>query len=214
MADAAPQADDDLAQIRAVGAGVVRRLPGRILAPARPRARLPDRVRRRAHQGRLPGRADPRAVRRQRAHRCRRPPPSWRRSRPPAATAPPAMPRCTRWARCCATAAPSRRRAGCRASPRASCGCRHSASPSRARAPTRSICAPPRCARAITTSSTARRSGPRARSIPICCCCSRAPPPREQTQRRTEGLSVFLVDMRLAQGTVAAPASASTRSAP
>ena len=70
-----------------------------------------------------------------------------------------------------------------------------------ARAPTRSTCARPRCARAITTSSTARRSGPRARSIPTCCCCSRARRAREQTQRRTEGLSVFLVDMRLAQGT-------------
>jgi len=34
--------------------------------------------------------------------------------------------------------------------------------------------------------------------------------PRELAKKRTEGLSVFLVDMRLAQ----APASASTRSAP
>ena len=49
----------------------------------------------------------------------------------------------------------------------ASCGCRRSASPSRPRAPTRSRCAPPRCATATAaTSSTARRSGPRAPSIP------------------------------------------------
>ena len=68
------------------------------------------------------------------------------------------------------------------------------------------------CAKATTTtSSTARRSGPRAPSIPICCCCSPAPRRREQAKKRTDGLSVFLVDMRLAQG---APASASIRSAP
>ena len=57
------------------------------------------------------------------------------------------------------------------------------------------------CARATTTtSSTARKSGPRAPSIPTCCCCWRAPTPREQVKKRTDGLSVFLVDMRLAQG--------------
>ncbi len=49
----------------------------------------------------------------------------------------PAMPRCTRWARCCGTAAPNRKRAICRASRAANCACRPSASPSRPRAPTR-----------------------------------------------------------------------------
>ena len=42
-----------------------------------------------------------------------------REIRRPAATAPPATRRCTRWARCCVTAAPSRKRAICLASPRA-----------------------------------------------------------------------------------------------
>ena len=43
--------------------------------------------------------------------------PSWRRSIAPAATAPPATRRCTPWARCCGTAAPSRSSNICRASP-------------------------------------------------------------------------------------------------
>ena len=51
----------------------------------------------------------------------------WRRSRPPAAMARPAMRRCTRWARCCGMAATRRRRSICRRSPTASCGCRRSA---------------------------------------------------------------------------------------
>src|SRR4051812_27056774 len=41
----------------------------------------------------------------------------------------------------------------------------------------------------------ARKSGPRAPSTRTSCCCSRAPP-RSTKWRRTEGLSVFLVDMR------------------
>ena len=48
---------------------------------------------------------------------CRPPPRSWRRSTPRAATAPPATRRCTSWARCCGTAAPSRSSATCRRSP-------------------------------------------------------------------------------------------------
>ncbi len=55
------------------------------------------------------------------------------------------------------------------ASPAASCACRPSASPSRAPAPTRSACAPRRCATAIITSSTARKSGRLVRSIRISC---------------------------------------------
>ena len=47
----------------------------------------------------------------------------------------------------------------CPRSPRATCTSR-SATPSRARAPTSPRCAPPRCATATTTSSTARRCGP------------------------------------------------------
>ena len=50
----------------------------------------------------------------------------------------------------------------CRASPRASCVSRPSASPSRPAAPIPARSAPPRGARAITMSSMARRSGPAA----------------------------------------------------
>ena len=51
-------------------------------------------------------------------------------------------------------------------SPRASCACRPSASPSRPAAPTPLRSGPPRGATATTTSSTARRSGPAAPSTP------------------------------------------------
>ena len=69
------------------GARTVRGFPRRILARARPRARLSDRVRRGADQGRLSRRADPGAIRRQRTDHDAPPPRSWRKSRPPAATA-------------------------------------------------------------------------------------------------------------------------------
>ena len=51
-----------------------------------------------------------------RACRCRRRPRSSRKSSAPAATAPPATPRCTSWARCCGTAMPSRSASTCRGS--------------------------------------------------------------------------------------------------
>ena len=112
----------------------------------------------------------------------------------------PAMPRCTPWARCCGTAARHRRRAGCRASRRASCGCRPSASPSRPRARTRSICAPRRCAR-----RPLRHQRPEdldlARRAFRSPAAARRTTPREQAKSCTGGSLVFLVDMRLAQGT-------------
>ncbi len=46
---------------------------------------------------------------------------------PPAATAPPATPRCTRWAPSCVTATRRRRNSICPRSPAASCACRPSA---------------------------------------------------------------------------------------
>ena len=55
----------------------------------------------------------------------------------------------------------------CRRSRPASCGCSRSPSPSRRPAPTPRSSRPRPCARAIATSSTARRSGPRACSIRI-----------------------------------------------
>src|SRR5881392_3343326 len=48
-----------------------------------------------------------------------------------------AMPRCTRWARCCGTATTSRRRNICRRSRAANCACKPLASPSRPAAPIR-----------------------------------------------------------------------------
>ena len=50
-----------------IRARALREFSRRILARARPRPRLSGRIRRRAHQGRLPCRADPGAIRRQRA---------------------------------------------------------------------------------------------------------------------------------------------------
>ena len=115
--DARAGEGSDIAQIREVGARAVRGFSRRVLARARPRARLSDRVRGSADRGRLPRRADPGGIRRQRAgHDGRRRDPGGD-PRARAATAPPAMRRCTRWARCCGTAAPSRRRATCPASP-------------------------------------------------------------------------------------------------
>ena len=64
MADAAAPADDDLAQIREAVRALCAGFPGEYWRAPRPRARLSDRVRRRAHQGRLPRRADPGGVRR------------------------------------------------------------------------------------------------------------------------------------------------------
>ena len=92
-----------------LGARALRQFPGRILARARSRARLSDRVRRGADRGRLSRCADPGAIRRQRADAAR-----GRRHHGgdpclAAATARPATRRCTPWARCCGTAATRRR---------------------------------------------------------------------------------------------------------
>jgi hypothetical protein len=60
MAEAEPTAaGEDLAQNPRVCARAVRQVSGRVLARARPRARLSDRVRRSPDRGRLPRRADP-----------------------------------------------------------------------------------------------------------------------------------------------------------
>ena len=125
---------DDLERIR----DAVRALCAdsrRILAHARSRARLSGRVRRCADPRRLPGGPDPGKLRRQRpthdgGRRDHGGDPRRRLQRACAA------PRCTPWERCFVTAAPHRRRAGCRRSHRASCACRPSGSPSRPRAPT------------------------------------------------------------------------------
>ena len=131
----------------------------------------------------------------------RPPAPSSRRSTSRAATPPPAMRRCTPWARCCGTAARRRRRSTCRTSPPASCACRRSASPSRPPAPI-----PPSSRRAPTrrattaTSSTARRCGRRrALHSDLMLLLARTTPP-DQVKKRSDGLSVFLVDLREAKG--------------
>ena len=61
------------------------------------------------------------------------------------------------------------------------------------------VCAPPRCATAITMSSTARKSGPRAPNIPISCCSWPAPRRASRRNRALPGCTVFLVDMRTAK---------------
>ena len=53
-------------------------------------------------------------------------------------------------------------------------------------------------------SSTARRSGRAGSPIPTSCCCSRARPRPPTDERRTGGLSTFLVDLREAGGSIEA----------
>ena len=85
----------------------------RLLARARPRARLPDGVRQGADRGRLALDPDSRGIRRRGPRHLGGGCACWRKSSARAATALPATPRCTSWARCCGTAAPSRRSATC-----------------------------------------------------------------------------------------------------
>ncbi len=56
------------------------------------------------------------------------------------------------------------------------------------------------CARATATSSAARRSGSRAPSTPTCCCSIVRTTPIAEVKKRTDGLSILLVDMRAAVG--------------
>ena len=86
------------------------------------------------------------------------------------------------------------------ASLRANCGCRPSASPSRPAAPTPRRSAPSPGATAITTSSTARRSGPAAAEYSDLMLLLARTTPRDQVAKRTDGLSVFILDMREALG--------------
>ena len=86
----------------------------------------------------------------------------------------------------------SRSGASCRRSPISTTGSAR-ASPSPAPAPTSPRSRPRRGSRAITTSSTARRSGPRARSTPTGCSASCAPTPSAKQQR---GISYLLIDMK------------------
>ena len=149
-------------------ARAVRQVSRRILARARPRARLSDGIRRRADRGRLSRRADPGRVRRQRAAGSAPPPRSWRRCTPSGCNG----------AACHAQmytmgtilrhgSAAQKQTLSAQDRQPANCACRPSASPSRPPAPTRWRCAPPRAREGNdTTSSTARRSGPRAPSIP------------------------------------------------
>ena len=80
------------------------------------------------------------------------------------------------------------------------CACRPSASPSRPAAPTRvPIKTTARCVAATAMWSTARRSGRRGPSTPISCCCLRGRRPRSRWRKRTDGLSIFLLDMQAAR---------------
>ena len=142
------------------------RFPGEYWRKLDQERAYPDRVRPRADRGRLSRRADPRGIRRRRPaavggrgdpgddprrglQRRRLPRADVHHGHHPAARLGGAEARRT-----------------CRRSPPASCACRRSASPSRPAAPTPPRCAPSPGARATTTSSTARRSGPAAPSTP------------------------------------------------
>ena len=157
----------DLAPIREAVRALCADFPGEYWRALDRERAYPDGIRRRADQGRLSRRADPGRVWRQRPHheRGRRDPggdPGL-----PAATAPPATRRCTRWARCCGTAAPSRRQ---RYLPAIASG--------ELRLQAFGVTEPTSGTDTLslrttavregndTTSSTARRSGPRAPSIP------------------------------------------------
>ena len=150
------------------GARAVREVSRRILARARPRARLSDRIRRGADRSRLSRRADPGGIRRQRArrlraaaaileeiHACRLQ--RRRLPRPDVHDGHDAAAR-QRRAEEDVSAEDRQRRI-------APAGVRRHRADIRHRHTQR--CAPPRGATATTiTSSTARRSGPRAPSIP------------------------------------------------
>ena len=127
-----------------------------------------------------------------------------------AATAPPATRRCTPWARCCGTAAPSRSSAICRRSPRGEL-----------RLQAFGVTEPTSGTDTLALRTTAVRDGDhyvvngqkiwtsRAEHSDLMLLLARTTP-REQAKKRTDGLSVFLVDMRAAKGT----GSPSGRSAP
>src|SRR5215468_5242036 len=114
--------------------------------------------------------------------------------------APPVTRRCTRWGRYCGTAVQRRRRAGCRRLQRASCDYRPSGSE------------PTYASDTLNLRTTAVREGDhyiingqkiwtsRAEHSDLLLLIARTTP-REAAKTRTDGLSVFLVDMRLGQGT-------------
>ena len=79
--------------------------------------------------------------------------------------------------------------------------CRHSASRKRRPAATRRRSARKRSGTAMSTWSTARSAGPRGCRTPISCSSSRAPRRRHPAKKRA-GLSLFLVDLREANGAV------------
>ena len=91
---------------------------------------------------------------------------------------------------------------GCRPS-RAEVRCRHSASRKRRPAATRRRSARKRSGTAMSTWSTARSAGPRGCRTPISCSSSRAPRCRHPAKKHA-GLSLFLVDLREANGAVRA----------
>ena len=114
--------------------------------------------------------------------------------------APPAMRRCTPWARCCGTAAPHRKRAICRGIARGEL-----------RLQAFGVTEPTSGTDTLALRTTAMRDGEhyiingqkiwtsRAEHSDLMLLLARTTP-REQTTKRTAGLSVFLVDMREVKG--------------
>ena len=193
------EADDHQRDPRS-GAEALRALSRRVLAQARREPRLSRRVRRRADRSRLSRDADPGGVRRRGADAL------GRRGGAGGDPARGLQRRCLPRAdvhhghRAPARQRGRRRRAICPRSPPANCGSRPSASPSRRAAPT-----PPR----IRT--FARRDGDRyvvngqkiwtsrAEHSDLMLLLARTTP-RDEVAKRTDGLSVFILDMREALG--------------
>ena len=82
----------------------------------------------------------------------------------------------------------------------ASCAYRPSASRNPAADPTQRSSRRQPFDAAIATSSTDKRSSSPASSNPTCFCCSPARPRRTKSPKRTDGLSIFLIDLRDAVG--------------
>ena len=113
----------------------------------------------------------------------------------------PATPRCTSWAPCCGTAARRRSR---RYLPKIATGelrlQAFGVTEPDAGSDTHASSRPRPSARATATSSTAGRCSSRARMQSDLMLLLARTTPAEQVKRRTDGLSVFLIDIRGAQG--------------
>ena len=180
------------AAVRELVQGVSRQL----LARARRGARVSRRVRQGAHRRRLSRGADSGGVRRRRASASPRRRSSSKRSTAAAATPAPATRRCTRWARCCGTDRTRRSARSCRRSPTGEL-----------RLQAFGVTEPTTGSDTTQLKTTATRKGDRYVVRGQKVWISRAEhsdllllvvrtTPIEQVKKRTDGLSILLVDLR------------------